>query len=350
MKLYLRVREEIINGTYPYGTKAPSRRTLAENTGTSLATVDHAYSMLAEEGYIEAKERSGWYVTYRVGDGWEHPSEEAPRLQKRADPVKAGDFPFSALAKTMRSVITREGRRLLEPSPPQGEPALREALASYLARSRGVRVDPSHIWIGSGAEYLYGLTIQALGRNRIYALEDPSYAMIEKTYAAQGARVEKLRLGREGIETEELLRSKASVIHVTPVGSFPSGITASASKRQEYLLWAKKRNGIIVEDDYKSELTLLSKPEDTLFSLAKGETVIYMNTFSETLTPSLRMGYMVLPPKLVSLFNEKVGFYTCPVPVFEQLVLADFMNSGRFERYINKERRLLRKAAKERNQ
>jgi len=152
-----------------------------------------------------------------------------------------------------------------------------------------------------------------------------------------------LKMGQNGIRTSELERTDASILHVTPFNSFPSGITASVSKRYEYLRWAEKRSGYIIEDNYASELTVSKKNEDTVFSLAKNENVIYLNTFSETIAPSMRIGYMVLPEHLVQNFEDKLGFYSCTVPVFEQLVLAELINNGDFERHINRVRRAKRK-------
>ena len=154
-------------------------------------------------------------------------------------------------------------------------------------------------------------------------------------------------MGQDGIRTEELARSRASVLHVTPFNSYPSGITASASKRAEYIRWAKERGGYIIEDDFDSEFTLLSKPEDTLYSLDPGGSVIYMNTFSKTIAPSVRAGYLVLPRPWVAVYEKKVGFYSCTVPVFDQLVLAEFMNRGHFERHINRVRRRRKKREQE---
>lgn len=204
-------------------------------------------------------------------------------------------------------------------------------------------VSPEQILIGSGAEYIYGLNVQVLGRDRLYALENPSYDKIRKVYEANGARTDLLTMGEDGIESGELSRTKASVLHVTPFNSFPSGITASASKRAKYIRWAKARGGYIIEDDFDSEFTLLSKPEDTLFSLAPDGLVIYMNTFSKTIAPSIRAGYLVLPRSCMALYEKKVGFYSCTVPVYDQLVLAEFIDNGDFERHINRVRRRRRK-------
>ena len=195
-----------------------------------------------------------------------------------------------------------------------------------------------------GAEYLYGLIVQLLGRERVFALEDPSYDKIRRVYQAQGVRCEMLRLGSDGIRSDELSRATATVLHVTPFHSFPSLVTASAGKRLEYLRWAKERGGYIVEDDFDSEFSVSSKSEDTLFSLESEKSVIYMNTFSKTIAPSMRVGYMVLPPALAERFRREVGFYSCTVPVFEQYVLAELIGSGDFERHINRIRRKRRRA------
>ncbi|MGN0954600.1 PLP-dependent aminotransferase family protein [Dialister sp.] len=351
MKLYTAIREKITGGVYRAGERLPSKRQLADESGYSVITVEHAYDLLTEEGYVEPRERSGYYVIYKeyeaypVGDS----RKAAARSEPETVPVESREegeremFPFSAFARTMRNVLSSYGKRILDPSPHQGCRELREALSSYLARSRNMIVSPDDILIGSGAEYLYGLNVQVLGRDRIYALEKPSYEKIQKVYEASQVQVELLKMGKEGIETEELERSRASVLHVTPFNSYPSGITASASKRAEYIRWAKERHGYIIEDDFDSEFTLLSKPEDTLFSLAPDGPVIYMNSFSKTIAPSIRVGYLVLPDILLPSYEEKIGFYSCTVPVFDQLVLAEFIASGQFERHINRVRRKRRK-------
>lgn len=350
MKLYLLVRQNIMDGVYAYGEKVPSKRRMAEKSGASVITVEHAYNLLMEEGYIEARERSGYYVIYQKGASF---GGAIPSKTKRftigtaetenREKVERHLFPFSVFAKVMREVLTDFGEKIMSPSPNQGLFELREALSSYLARSRNMMVSPFQIWIGSGAEYLYGLNLQVLGRDRLYALEDPSYEKIRKVYEANGASIDFLPMKKDGIASEALEETKATVLHVTPVNSYPSGVTASASKRNEYVDWARERGGLIIEDDFDSEFTILSKPEDTLFSLDQGGHVIYMNSFSKTIAPSMRMAYVVLPPKLVSLYEKKVGFYSCTVPVFEQLVLAKFISQGHFERHINRVRRYRRR-------
>ena len=151
-------------------------------------------------------------------------------------------------------------------------------------------------------------------------------------------------MGHDGIQSDLLQKSSATVLHITPFNSYPSGITAGVSKRMEYLRFARERGGYIIEDNYDSELTVSRKNEDTVFSMAKDGSVIYLNTFSKTVAPSMRVGYMVLPEKLLGAFKEKLGFYACTVPVFEQYVLSELITSGDFERHINRVRRKRRKA------
>lgn len=182
-----------------------------------------------------------------------------------------------------------------------------------------------------------------LDTGRIFAFETPSYEKIECVYKCSGRKYEPLPLVQDGIDSTALARTKANVLHISPFRSFPSGITASASKKYEYLNWASKSNRLIIEDDFESEFTILSKPEETLFSLTKDDNVIYVNTFSKTISPSLRMGYMVLPMALTESFHEKLGFNSCTVPTFEQLLLLELISNGDFERHINRIRRMKRK-------
>ena len=243
----------------------------------------------------------------------------------------------------MRRVLTKHGELILEKSPNIGMAELRNAISRYLLRSRGINASPEQIVIGSGSEYLYGIVTAILGRDRIYGIENPSYEKIEKVYRASGVRCELLPLAKNGIKSSALAETSASVLHITPYRSFPSGVTASLIKRREYLKWASEYDRFIVEDDFESEFTLSKKPEETIFSLSEKENVIYLNTFSKTISPSIRMGYMVLPKSLISAYHEKAGFYSCSVPVFEQYVLAELINSGDFERHINRVRRKIRK-------
>ena len=344
-QLYLQVREDIIKGIYPMGSKLPSKRTIAMDSNTSTVTVEHAYSLLIDEGYIESRERSGFFVIFRADDGFvtapiQNHIHDLPLSSHIDTPT---DFPFSVLAKTMRKVISDYGESMLERSPNLGTAELREAIRVYLAQNRGILADTEQIIIGSGSEYLYTLLVELLGRDKIYAIESPSYKKIEQVYTASDVRLEKLPLSHDGIDSKALKNSSADVLHISPYRSYPSGVTATASKRHEYLRWAELGSRYIIEDDFESEFSVSRKPEETLFSHSFKDNVIYMNTFSKTISPSFRIGYMVLPKELAKAYEEKLGFLSCTVPTYLQLVLAELINNGDFERHINRVRRNKRK-------
>lgn len=367
LKLYETLREEIVSGAWAQGARLPSRRQLAGERGLSVVTVEHSLELLCQEGYVESRPRSGYYVIYRDGDGFANSqageaaqtyrdgdgfaNSQIGELTQAVPQVSSGaegeGFPFSVMARVMRRVLTEYGERIMEKPPNKGCLALREAIARYLARNRGMKAEVGQIVIGSGAEYLYGLVVELLGNTRVYATEFPSYAKIEQVYRARGVACEALPLGRDGIISQALWDSMASVLHITPFRSFPTGVTATASKRREYLRWASEGGRFIVEDDFESEFSLLRKPEETVFSLSRDDNVIYLNTFSRTVSPSLRVGYMVLPERLVPAFEAEVGFYSCTVPAFEQLVLAELIDGGDFERHVNRIRRRRRLGSRE---
>lgn len=386
LSLYKRLRSDIVSGRYRPGEKIPAKRTLAADFGVSVITAEHAVAMLESEGYVETRERSGVYVIFEeksLFTGKPGPDEKkSPAAAQTAAPagkiaspsgtkttvtpsmtpshlahaafppgsaIAREVFPFSGFARTMRRVLTERGQDILDRSPGTGTPELREALAGYLLRARGIDVSPEQIIIGAGSEYLYMLLVQLIGRKtdgtaHKIALEDPCYEKIRHVYSSAGIPTDALKMGKDGIRSDELRRTDASILHVTPFTSYPSGITASASKRHEYINWALARNGLIIEDDFASEFSPLAKAEDTLFALEPTHTVIYMNTFSRTIAPSMRIGYMVLPPPLLSRFKARLGFYSCTVPVFDQYVIAQFISSGEFERHLNRVRRRIRKA------
>ncbi len=380
LQLYRHVRDDIIGEIYPWGTKLPSKRIVADELGVSIVTVEHAYALLCDEGYAEARERSGYFVCFRTDDSFRlpapahasspaqtgitaHVSAFAPadtttyasssalsgiRAFSAGMPqtgISSQEFPFSVLVKTMRGVINDFGEAILERSPNSGCEELRLAISQYLARSRGIAAGPERIIIGSGAEYLYNLIVALFGRDRLFGIESPSYQKIQQVYTASDVRLEMLPLGSDGIESSALWASQANILHISPYRSYPSGVSASASKRHEYLRWAAIDGRYIVEDDFESEFSVLKKPEETLFSNTTHDNVIYMNTFSQTISPSLRVGYMVLPKHLVPVFEEKLGFYSCTVPTYIQYVLAKLIADGDFERHINRVRRKKRKAA-----
>ncbi len=385
LQIYEQVKNDIIEGRFVVGSKLPSKRVMAEAVGVSVITVQHAYELLAEEGYIYPKEKSGYFVSFDDKEIYTGTSGKGSFLSNRKALVKAQNyrkgalgsdakglsetdgsfsngindfkdadlkrrnmienepkFSFSIYAKTVRRVLSEYDDYIMQKSPKAGMYELRSAIANYLIRSRRLDVSPDQIIVGAGAEYLYGLIVQTFGRDIIYGVESPSYQKIAKVYEAGGATLKLLPLGSDGIESEVLWESGVNLLHITPYRSFPSGVTASASKKREYLKWSSKNEGYIVEDDFESEFTPSRKPEETIFSLDKEGRVIYVNTFTRTIGSYARCAYMVLPLPLVDLFADKIGFYECPVPTVDQLVIASLIDSGDFERHINKVRRFNR--------
>ncbi len=342
LQLYEQIKADIIKEIYPYGAKLPSKRTVCAELNISTVTVEHAYALLCDEGYIEARQRRGYIVIFHSGDAYGTTSTEPiiPHLTHTSPVIF--EFPISILLKSMRKAMERKAE-LLEKSPNEGILELREAIRLYLARNKGINASYEQIIIGSGAEYLYNLIIALLGRDKLYGIESPSYKKIEQVYASSGVEIRMLPLGKDGIDTLSLSNTDANILHTTPYRSYPTGVTATASKRHEYIRWASKDNRYIVEDDFESEFSVSSKPEETLFALSEDDNVIYMNTFSKTVSPALRVGYMVLPKHLVADFKRKLGFLSCTVPTFEQLLLTELITSGDFERHINRVRRKKRK-------
>ena len=316
--IYKSIRRDIEGGTLKKGEKLPSKRSLAEHLGVSLITIENAYQMLKDEGYIEPRERSGYYVceihaTISEAAGSERQLHMLPEQIEYIEDGRLPDtalntFPYSLYFKTVRSVITQYGEELLHRSPNEGCAILRNSIAS-------------------------------LGSDRIYGIEDPSYHQIQKVYEGTGAACELLQMDENGIKTELLQSTSASVLHVTPFHSYPSGVTAPIAKRYEYLSWAGRENRYIVEDDFDSEFFMPGKPIETLFMLDSSHSVIYINTFSKSLSPSIRMGYMILPQRLLKRYHETSGGFSCTVPVLEQYALAEFINKGYFEQHLNRVRR-----------
>lgn len=342
LDLYRLIKKKIYDEEYKTGEKLPSKRVLADKMGCSVITVEKAYEMLIEEGYIVPKERSGYFVCEL--EFFASKKEERFKfsyLQEPENVPQGQEFEYALWFKTIRKVISEKGDRLFIKSPAKGCNVLRNAIADYLARYRGMYAQPEQIVIGSGAEQLYEIAFKLLGRDKVYGIENPSYKQIEAVYVGEGAKLSKLKMGADGIETASLEDSQIDVLHVTPFRSYPTGVTTSILKRYEYLKWAE--NGrYIIEDDFNSEFFIPGQPIESLYSLDSSEKVVYINTFSKSLSPSMRMGYMILPKKLNEEYNKKLGGFSCSVPVLDQYILAEFISSGNFERHLNKMRRKMK--------
>lgn len=341
--LYNCIRDDILNGKLKHGEKLPSKRALAENLSVSVITVQTAYEQLLAEGYITAKQRSGYFVANVNAGGVSAAfvENEAPKereKQYKLDLVKgsapANTFPFSVWAKLMRGVLSDCGEHLLERVPSDGDYQLKRAICDYLYRARGIVTRPEYVVIGAGAEYLYGIIVQLLGRDKIFAVENPGYGKISAAYNLNGAKCTFVTVKDGGICCDEVIKSNVDALHFSPSHQFPTGAVTNAESRFKLISWAQKGK-YIIEDDYDSEFRLFGKPLQCMQSLCP-ERVIYMNTFSKTLAPSMRMGYMVLPPELYKKYTQIFGHSANVVPLFEQKTLAKFMADGYFERHISR--------------
>lgn len=339
IQVYEHIQKKIIHGSYTFGMRIPSKREMAEEEKVSVITIEHAYALLEEEGYIEAKQRSGYYVCYQVGDVFNANQVE----NTMALPMQEAEtFPTTVFAKACRKVLSLMHEQLPSKSEGQGNMQLREAIRAYLMRSRDIQVSAQQIIIGAGSEYLYALLVDLLGRDKIYGIEAQGYEKIEAIYQSSGAVIEKLKLGKHGIVTSALQHTNATVLHVTPYHSYPTGNSTDASKRREYIQWAIEKNAYIIEDDYASEFAPSIKNAETLYTL-QPECVIYMNTFTKTISSSIRIGYMILPEALIQKYQKTQSFRSCTVSEYMQLVVTELLNNGAFERNLNRMRRKRKK-------
>ena len=344
--LYRCIRQDILDGRLKPGEKLPSKRALAEHLELGKITVEAAYAQLLSEGYIRSREKVGFFVEDVERRSLasppaprETPAEPAPGDILDLTANGTGHFPFTVWSRLQREVILDYDRQLLLPLPNQGIPELRQAIADHLAAFRGMAVDPENILVGAGTDFLYNLLIQLLGRDKTYAVEEPGYGKIRRIYAAGGVSCVSVNLDSQGVRPKEL--KNAQVLHFSPSHHFPTGLVTPLSRRQEILGWAERGNWII-EDDYDSEFRFASHPLPALQTMAP-ERVIYINSFSKSLAPSIRISYMVLPAGLMEQFRSRLGFYGCTVPSFEQYTLARFLSRGQFEKHINRMRRFYQK-------
>jgi len=353
-QLYKEVRNRIKGGELKAGEKLPSKRKLALHLGVSQLTVQNAYAQLIAEGYVHAVPKSGYYV-----EDMELPPsapEEAPPLPQES-PVKptafqyafetnavdTNAFPFATWARFARRVLSGSSD-ILNASHPQGVYALRREIAGYLYRFRGIRTTPEQIVLGAGSEYLFAILIQLLGRDSLFALEEPGYHKIGRILDDHDIRTVSIPLDTGGMQVPLLRRSKANIVHISPSHQFPTGIVMPVSRRLSLLKWAEEeKNRYIIESDYDSEFRFCGNPLPACRSLEGSGRVIYLNTFTKSLAPSLRINYMVLPPELLALYRSRYMHYACTVPNFEQYILCEFLRSGTFERHLSRMCKLYRK-------
>ena len=309
--LYRCLRSDILTGNLKAGEKLPSKRALAQHLEVSKITVETAYNQLLAEGYISSREKVGYFVEAmghtvpaKVPRSTGPESKPEPLLDLTGGSER---FPFSVWSRLQREVMLDYGEKLLLPLPNTGLYELRQAIAEHLAAFRGMQVEPENILVGAGTDFLYNLLIQLLGRDKIFAVEEPGYNKIRQIYIAGGVSTRSAAMDEQGVIADML---DADVLHISPSHHFPSGLVTPLSRRKQLVRWAKTGEKWIIEDDYDSEFRFLAHPMPTLRSLDGGHRVIYMNSFSKTLAPSIRISYMVLPGDLMAQFQARLGFYS----------------------------------------
>lgn len=350
-QIYEHIAEEIRGGRLEENERVPSKKALAAHLGVSVNTVGTAYEILAQEGYLEAVPRSGFYARNiaapprRSGD--EAEEDEAEEKESAADfktsGADVGSFPYATWIKLVKEVMYG-GPELLSAGDVRGDPELRAAISKYLHEFRGVSCSPSQIIVGAGMEYLLTLVCSLSSPERTFAIEDPGYGKIDTIIKNSGRRVCYVPLDGKGISLAGLERSGADTVYITPSHQFPTGVIMPIDRRAELLRWAEAEEGrYIIEDDISGEFNFLRRPVPAVQGISGSESVIYMNTFSRVLAPSIRIAYMVLPKKLLGLFNERFSDYSSTVPRFEQRALARFISENYLARHLNRLRNTYRK-------
>ena len=353
-QLYEEMKEAIIRGDLLVGTKLPSKRKLAEFLSISQTTIELAYAQLVAEGFISSVSRRGFFVEEVAELAYvEQPREIADELESvkpsysidfHSGRIDTSAFPFNQWRKYAKDVLDESSRDLLLLGHPQGDLELRQEIASYLYSSRGVRCAPQQIILGSGTEQLMPLLIRLLGKQSVYAIENPGYPLTHHIFENHDRSVIPIPVDSDGMNVNELEKTDASVAYVTPSHQFPTGAILSASRRVQLLNWASAKEGrYIIEDDYDSEFRYIGKPIPSLQGIDQSERVIYISTFSKSLMPSLRMAYLVLPMHILQEYRKTFPYYSSTVPRLDQHVLAQFMNAGHFSKHLNRMRKIYRK-------
>lgn len=352
--LYQRIRDDITSGAIGAGDRLPSKRAFAQHLGVSVVTVEAAYAQLVAEGYVKARPRSGYFAVALQGPGEAKPRlrapapkprKEGPSIAVAVDLTGNEDAGAAALwSRALRRTLAEEPEHeAFLPTPAAGSVRLRQALADYLRQSRGMEVDPGRIVVGAGAQVLDNMLVQLLGRDAAFAVEDPGYPRLKRLYAANGVRrVAQVPLDGEGVRTDALIASGADVLHIMPSHQFPTGIVTSISRRYELLGWASAgslRRRWIIEDDFDCEFRLAGRPVPPLAAIDAEGRVVYTNTFSKGLGSGMRLAYMMLPEELANRYTSELGFYSSTVSSVQQMTLARLLESGDYERHVNRMRK-----------
>jgi len=371
-QIYEEWRRGILAGRFGPGERMPSTRELAAALRVSRATVTAAYEQLVAEGYLEGHRGSGTFVSQELPDrapglvatSTVRASSAPARLSafvERLGPIPLREpspagvldlsaagpdhdlFPFAAWGRLVRRHLRRIGPGLRRHAEDRaGYEPLREAIASYLRRSRAVRCSADHVVIVSGSQQALDLCARVLvDSGDEVAVEEPGYPGARQLFAAAGARLRPAAVDADGLLVAALPPS-SRVAYVTPSHQFPIGVSLSLARRLDLLAWARARRAFIIEDDYDSEFRYVGAPLPALQGLGDQSRVVYVGTLSNAMFPGLRIGYVVLPPALVEPFVRAKWYADRQTAYLEQAALADFIGEGHLEQHVRRMRRVYR--------
>lgn len=348
-QIYSYIKNEIMMGRLEYREKLPSARELASNLSVSRNPVDTAYEQLVAEGYVYSMPKRGYFVnrityTQQIKRVEERETEEEKgtiqewKYDFNPDAVDVEHFPYTVWKSIGRRVL--DDHELFLAGDYRGDLKLRRAVADYLHGSRGVMCSSANIVIGAGIGYLLQIISVIFQNDKRIAFEEPGYVRAKKILISNGFDVVNIGMKGTSIDVDALEQTDVDLCYVTPSHQFPLGTVMSIAERQRILQWAKEKEGrFIIEDDHDSEYRYKGKPIPALQSLDTEAKVIYIGTFSKSIGPALRMGYMVLPDQLMNIFNRVCGGYNCPVSRFDQAIVTGFINEGYFEKHLNRMRK-----------
>lgn len=351
-QLYLKIRGLITEGELVEGEKLPSERGLAANLQISRNTVTLAYEQLYAEGYVEVRPQSGYYVNKidRINSEKKEEFTDIKNESVNPEPEYEYDFsPFSLCKESFpyrmwdrlyRQCMRDRGEELFNLGERQGDMKLRVAIAKYLFGYRGLSVKPENMIIGAGTGYLLQLLEHLIDEKSIIAMENPTYMQAYRIFSSLNREVYPINLDENGLKVEELKRSEAKAVYLTPSHQFPTGVVMPIKRRKEILGWAAGEDRYIIEDDHDSEFRYKGLPIPPMKAIDTGNKVVYLGTFSRTIAPAIRIGFMVLPDGLLKVYRKKLAFLACTVPRIDQAVLTEFILGGHYERHINKARKI----------
>ncbi len=336
------VRQAIRDGRLRPGDRVPSTRALAHDLGLARGTVAEAYAQLAAEGYLTARSGAPTRVAAgvavgRAGDAAALAAPAEARLSLRPGVPDVSGFPRSAWVAALRRALNSAPDAVLRPGDPRGRPELRAALAAYLGRARGVLADPERIVICAGFTEGLSLLCRALRGTGALAMEDPCFAAHRDIAHAAGMRVARLEVDERG--ARPAIPPDVAAALLTPAHQFPLGATLAPERRSAFVAWAREHNALVIEDDYDGEFRYDRQPAGVLQGLDP-ERVVYAGTASKTLAPALRLGWLVLPDRLLEpVLAAKLG----ATPALEQLALAELLAGGGYDRHVRRMRQRYRK-------